>query len=231
MKKILIGALILMVLLGGVSGLLYMQKDAYAKGQIQNLLEQMTGFPVVVGTVRVDKMGKKISVDQIMIENPEGFHAEIFADIRDVKIDFMPFKYLRTRKAHFPKVTGTIEAVHLERNEKGGVNLRDLKALSRDFLDRKIDQVMRLDPKFLIDRLEIRFGTVEFKEWSQEAEPALSEVDFEGKVDVYGYVTEPELLIQAPVVKILGSLNRGALGIPRGAIQRRLIEISGRPRS
>ena len=123
-----------------------------------------------------------------------------------------------------------IEAIRLEKNRDGDLNIRSLTALSLDQLKEPIDQARRVTPKYLIDRLELSYGKIIFTEYGSQEEPFVTETDLKRIKDVFGYVTEPELFVQVSVIKALSALNRGALGIPRGSIQRRLLENSGKPR-
>lgn len=230
MKKLPVITIALMVLVFAALGALYAKKEYLAQKGFEGYLQTVLGCRVEIRNVNVSRRMNKIKIQKMTIKNPSGYELENLAVVRNVRMKVDPGKFWIGRKVRIIKLEADIAEINVERDEKGELNLRELPALSNEILNQTIKSEARMKPVYLIDRLEFRYGKVVFREWVKDAEPRISETDVGKQIDVYGYVTDPYLLVYAPLMTTLRVLNRGSLGVPRGGVQRRILATIGKPK-
>lgn len=125
-KKSLISLVVLAcVVIGG--GYLYMNLGGIIVRTAEKIASDALGVKVDIGLIRISLSDKKVTVSSLKIANPPGYHNShiMTADSIDIGLngaskDLIDFKDIT--------VKGSV--VNLEVNEKGNMNLNDLKRLS-----------------------------------------------------------------------------------------------------
>ena len=220
MKKLLSYSLWILLLLIGAGIYLYSQRYQIASKNLVKGMESLTGGGVELKELHF-AMDGSITLEHMTLQNPAGYQQKTLAELSNIVMSFDLKAYLLGQGVHFKRIAANIDQINLERTEKGGLNLRDLPALSEAALQKK-----ETASKFLIDELELQFGKIQFDEYVAGQEKQNSEVDLAARKETYGRLTDPSVLIQAPALRVLSALNRGSLGIRRELIQAKLMDTS-----
>jgi len=227
--KIFLMVLGTLVILGALAlFLLYTHPERLVTGKIESFLKASTGVPVTMEGLVVNPASKDgfmvsaLSINQINVSNPAGFKNPQIAQIKDVKIifDFLPFLL---GKWNIRQMNAFFEEIYIEKNAQGEINLSALPALSEASLEKSAPRArQKRERKFFAQRIEFKWGTLYYAEpdpANAVEEPDPEKYELGENAEVYDYVTAPELILQIPALKVLATLNKGSLGVPRGKIQ------------
>ena len=226
MKKLLSILVVLVLVVVSIFAFLYSQRNAMAAKAIRAMLERELGVQVVMGAVELKPEGF-VKIHRFAVLNPSGYKGEKLAEVSSVGFQIDLKKYLFEKKTEIKNLRAEVDGVYLERNEQGGVNLRDLPALSEEVLLAKVDQSARLQPKWVTHNAELTILKVELAEYVPSQEVQKSEVSLEKKPEVLGNITDPKALVYLTALRAVPALNRGSFGIRRELIQARLLETTG----
>lgn len=223
MKKILIALAILILVSATVLGWFYFKRSEIAQSRIQRFLEEISGTQVELQGVQVGRSGNKIFIQRILLNNPTKDIPVPLAEIANIQITARTLSDLR--KSHLQKVSADLSMVYVLKDAQSNINLSKLRAVTLEALDRKVPT----QGSFRLERFELGFGKVILNELEPgKEEPTITEVNFNGRTEVYDGITDPNVLIQAPVIKIVEGFNKGSLGLPRGKILENLSSKTGK---
>ena len=229
MKKLIILLVIGIMIAAGVGvTVVYINRDSIAEGKLQEALHDLLRVPVKLEGTTFNPQSGNIHINRIEINNLKEKYGESYlAVITDVDMDLNAKRFFQEKKFRVGKLTARIDEMHVVRRKDGNVNIRDIHALTAEFLDQKIAPQSRQDPDYRIDRVELDFGKIILKEEVRDGEFKTTVKDLGDRRDVYGFVVHPSVLVQVPVLKAISDLGRGSMGIPRTKIQRNLLELTG----
>jgi hypothetical protein len=94
------------------------------------VLTDAVGAPVKVGDVRLDLMGSRVSIQDLKIENPEGFTEKNLAVIPEISVAY-DLPSLFKGVARLPEVILNFNQVVVEKNQQGQINLMQLAPVSQ----------------------------------------------------------------------------------------------------
>jgi hypothetical protein len=196
MKKILwvilaVVALIVMALVFG--------RNILAKTIVINGVKQACGLKVDI--VRVDISLPKVAVIGLKIYNPEGFNADILADIPEVSFDLELQEFFKN-KIHFKKLTLNVREMNVILNEQGKLNVNSLGLL----LPPKTGGT---PPEVKIDMLSVKIGKVGYRGSFPGA--GITSGEFNLNVDeTFRDVTDPSKVTGQIMQKVISKVGVGS---------------------
>ncbi|MFC1624699.1 hypothetical protein ACFL28_05280, partial [Candidatus Omnitrophota bacterium] len=167
MKKI--GIIILILILLGMG--LLIAKDAMIKRAIEDVISIATGLKVDIGRLKVSILKTFISIDDVIILNPEQFDDRIMLDAPQIYIDYDLGAIFR-KKIHLNDMRIDLRGLTIVKTAQGTTNLDSIKNLKKE---KKRGQ--KKSPKrsnLEIDNLELKIGTLTYKDYSGGGEPRVS---------------------------------------------------------
>lgn len=223
MKKFVLMVGILAAVCLTAAGTLYFNKEKIFQTKIEQGLQSLSGVPVEVHGLLVQKKRGigwdvvVIKIERLEFKNPPGFGSETLSVIERVAFK-VHLAALLQQRWHIEKLAATIRRTNLELNSKGTSNLSAIPILAERVMG-TASSAAQAHPFFMVERLELTFRELQFRDFrsSKTSKPVL--FDFESKVEVYNDVRDPGILLQAPALKMVYQIGQGSLGIHRGKIQ------------
>lgn len=201
-------------------------KDVWAAKALENYFKKVTGFQAVASGVHVD-LGKGIvSAEKVQILNPEGYSEPVFLSLEKLNLEAAPGKGFMGFGSDWKMITGVIRQIVVERKKDGSLNLREMTLLQPSVVEGLTAGSLPASHG-KIHRVELEYGKVIFREITPEGQATDSEIDFKGRREVLGSIAHPEVIFYAGITKVLGSLNRGSLGLPRAGLQQAILRSTG----
>ncbi len=212
-----------LLILGVVIALI--AKDVWATQLLESRVKRLTGFETQASGVSVDLAKASITVERLQIYNPSGYSEKIFVDGKQFIFEASSWGDLLSASTVWKKISGALEAIYVEHKKDGSLNLRDLALLAPAVVEGL--KTENSSSKGKIQRMELEYGKLKLREVALDDKITDSEVDFKGRKEVLGNIAHPEVIFYAGIAKILGSLNRGSLGLPRAALQQAILKSTG----
>ena len=219
MKKFLLS--ILFLFLAGVTTL-FLARNIILKAAVEMGVSRVTGFPTHVDSLKYD-LPSTILIEGLEIDNPEGagFNEKIFVRIPEIYAALILPELLQDRGIHLPAVRLNIQEVHLEKNRQGISNVQLLSSVGgKGGAQKKPAPAPRpTGPQkpglpFLLESLELTIRKVTYEDHSGIVGAApvnkLS-VDLEVEKQVFGNITDPKILVNLILTKILKEATFGRL--------------------
>lgn len=207
MKKIVL--ILILIALAAVV-VFYFHLPSSVEPRIRKGLEALTGNAVEINGFSAN--GPDIRIQAIHFKNPAGFSAEDLALVENVQINMEILPLIRGQWS-IHHLSCDVKEIRVEKNGQGELNLSTLAAVKGEALEHPARKT-----NFLIGHAELALGTLSYLDSANaEAEPEWT--DFQGQKEIYDHVTDPSVLIQAPVLQVVNRLGKGSLGLPRGKIQ------------
>ena len=229
MKKLLVFILFLFLVLAAIGSnwvykhrnqLLYDRIKSDFKGFSQ-LSISLEGFSVHV--MGFDFMNVLVKVDQVKMRNTPGFKIPSIALIEDVRMVVNPLELIFNDRWQIKNLSMLISKVDWEINPRGELNIMKLDSLGKEALAYKNPSQELKEIPFVVERLEYKFQKLyqlDFRSPNPETEIR----DLQGRDLLLYNITNPHILIQAPVIQYLTFLNQGDMGLPLEAIQQSVSE-------
>lgn len=216
--KITIFSVILFLFIAAGAGVVYVLKDSLARSFIEQAAEWMTGSDAVIqGEVQMRLIEKKITIERMDIMNFSGFESPVLAQITGIEINYSSIAAVLWDKKHPSIIRAHIEAIHVETNASGAVNLSQLKAVSETAVKLPLDHT-----GFFVGKLDLSYGSIYYHERRPDLVKEDIEVDLRYQRDAFADLKDPNMLVQIPVLSTITALKKGSLGIPRSDIQDRI---------
>ncbi|HMP75834.1 MAG TPA: AsmA family protein [Kiritimatiellia bacterium] len=187
-----IGVFVLVVLVVGL-----LARNQLIKMEARRLIAQQTGFGLEIGSLKTHLWSTRVELENVVVRNPPDFPESTAFEIRRVWVDVDPWALFR-RETHLTEMVLDVPRVVVVRNEKGDTNLKRLSAASRPASGgtpsapapqpRKPEgdakPVPGPTPKeskperpFLIDRMRLKIGTVEYHDYRAPDAPAVTKLN------------------------------------------------------
>jgi hypothetical protein len=211
----------LIALIGVVAGLI--AKDVIASVAVTQGIKAITGLNARIASMQVGLRNTTVGIKGLQVLNPPGFTEAVMVDIPELYIDYELSSFLKG-KAHLETLRLNLQELTVVRGADGRLNLRAIKAIESDKPKKATEPPQAGKATgFQIDVLELRIGTVVFKDYSQS--PPL-EREFRVNVEErYEHITDPYafagLVVSRALVKTtVGQLaNFDVAGLQRAAVE------------
>ena len=199
---------------------LVLAKDAIFKFVVEKAVTGVTGFPTHLDSLKYD-LPSTLHIEGLQIDNPPGFTEKIFVRIPEIYVALILPELLQGRGIHLPEVRLNIQEVHLEKNRQGISNVQLLSSVGgKGGAQKKPAAAPRLaGPKkpglpFLLERLELTIRKVTYEDHSGIVGAAPVNklaVDLQVEKQVFGNITDPQILINLILTKVLREATFGRL--------------------
>lgn len=197
MKRKLI--LFLAVIFIAVSVLL--AKDIIVKTIFEKTVETLSGLKISVKSIDVGIFKASIRVKDMVIYNPAYFSDAIMANINHLYIDYDITSGLK-KEIHIKDMVFDVGLVNVIKNKNGENNLNSLKIVKALEQIDKCERPNGTMPKIKIDRLRLKGGKVNYKDYTKAPYPLVTK--FEVSVDErYENITNPYELVSLIVSRSL----------------------------
>lgn len=170
--------IILVLALILVTTVAMMSKNRVLRSQVEKYVEQLTEFPLDLGSFRIHLLGSRLEMDNFLLRNPAGFELPTALEVEKVEADPRLIPLLLGRPEFRTMVIDIPQLNIITR--KDGVNNFELlrENVGRNLPDRpsgrKPDDEESEEPResmpLQIDRLEIRLGQARVVDYSQNPE-------------------------------------------------------------
>ena len=198
---------------------LVLAKDAIFKFAVEKAVTGVTGFPTHLDSLKYD-LPSTLHIEGLQIDNPPGFTEKIFVRIPEIYVALILPELLQGRGIHLPEVRLNIQEVHLEKNREGISNVQLLSSVGgKGGAPKKPEPARPAGPKkagppFLLERLELTIRKVTYEDHSGIVGAApLNKfaVDLGVEKQVFGNITDPQVLVNLILTKILKEATFGRL--------------------
>jgi hypothetical protein len=215
MQKIL-GAIlgILIVLVAGV----VLAKDIILKTAIEQSVTHVTGFKTTIHSLKYN-LPSTIHIEGLQIRNPQGFEAETLIQMPEIFAHLELQQLLSSKKIHLPEVRLNIQEVHIEKNPQGVSNIELLSSVggkqptpAKPAETKPAGEAM----PFQLDKLVLTIRNVTYADRSGLIAKAplpgkALAVDLNVQEEVFTNITDPKMLVNLILVKILNSATLGRI--------------------
>ncbi len=218
MKKIL--SLLFFVVLA-LAVVLVLAKDLVIKTSIEQAVTLLTGFKTKVEGLKYD-FPSTIHIKGLELKNPAGFEQKIFTSIPEIYISLVLPEILQGKKTHLTEVRLNVQEVNIEKNKEGVSNVELLSSVGgksgkKTEAKPKEEKAGKKPPMpFQLDRLELTVRNVSYEDRSGVVGLApvpgkKIAVDLNLQKEVFTDITDPAVLVNVILVKILNSATFGKL--------------------
>ena len=232
MKKFLAGFILLAILaVGGGGILLYSQKETLLASKITRDFKALAGADLALEGLSINRAKDAgfftldARISKAKIKNPPGFKIPNLAQISNIhfEVELLP---LLSGKWQISRLSALLSKTNFEWNKEGDFNMKSLFPLQDAHIETGPAQPAVAKGRFYIGRLEIALGMLYYLN-GRGAEMEVERINLEKKIEVYDGVTDPNILIQAPVLHFVTRLNKGSLELPRGKLQENVSKYTG----
>ncbi len=219
MKKFL-SILIAFVVVAAV--FLILAKDWVIKAAMEQAVTHLTGFKTTVDSLKYD-FPSTIQIQGLEVQNPKGFEEKIFASIPEIYISLVLPEILQGKRTHLREVRLNVQEVHIEKNKEGVSNVELLSSVGGKPGQKpqaKPERQEKAEKKppmpFLLERMELSVRNVSYEDHSGLVGIApvpgkKLAVDLNLQNEVFTNITDPLVLVNVVLVKILNSATFGKL--------------------
>ena len=201
MKKLgymLVGLLvILMVLL--------VFKDTVIKFSIERAVQGVTGLRLNMKSLKLSLTKTKIDIKGLRLYNPRGFKDKVMLEMPEIYVD-IDLPALLKGAVHIKDMRIDLKEFTVEKNKKGQLNLDSMKMVKQSKEQpqkaEKKPAEKKAAPPFQIDNLNLKVGTVYYKDYSQGGEPFVKEYDV-GIDQNFQNITDLQSLVTLIIVQSL----------------------------
>lgn len=222
MRKFLVFLLLLVLALGF---LLFLSKDWIVRGIFESAVQTLTGFKTRIGALRLDLQKGVLTVEDLVLFNPESFEGRVFAEVPQIDLAIDLPGLLKREKIYIYDLRLVIEELHLEKNPAGISNVSLLKSVAKPGKGREASDegVARQKPKlpFYVERLELTLRRVSFHDRSGVVPKKLA-VDLRIERELFYGIGDPSSIIHLILMKLFKNTSFGNLGVNTAEIEKRL---------
>ncbi|MBN3038011.1 MAG: hypothetical protein JW869_01180 [Candidatus Omnitrophica bacterium] len=149
---------------------------------IDQACARTTGLEISIGSLNLDPLRSKLSMQDITLYNPPGFESDILAHANMISLRYSPFR-LASGRFYFREARADIEEINIIRAENGASNVTNFKKMRAAHKNKKKRQTLPsaqkedkktakkdVQPKFFIEKLEISLGKATFWDYRADAE-------------------------------------------------------------
>lgn len=214
LKLIVIGA--------AVIGGLLLAKNLIARSVVIAGVKAVTGLTLDVGSMDVGVFRSALGVKNLRLRNPAGFTDPYMVDLPEFYVDYDLGAFLKHR-VHLESLRLHLKEFTVVR-EQGKLNLDALKVVqaSKTGSPKPAAPPPGKSPEIQVDRLELKVGSVVFKDYPAGGAPRVQ--TFDVNVDEqYEHITNPQALAALIVTRTLMRTSIAKLtGLDLNALQSQL---------
>ncbi|MBU1863663.1 MAG: hypothetical protein KKH94_08385 [Candidatus Omnitrophica bacterium] len=203
--KVLIKIAVILVILVVI---LAVTKDFIIKGVIEKGVAFMTGLRLEIQSLNISILKTRVRIQGLIIYNPQGFEERIMLAMPEILIDYHLGDIIKGL-IHLESVIIDLQAFNVVKNKDNILNLDSLKVVQegKEKEKEKRDVVTKKKkgkaPRFQIDYLKLKLGTISFKNFTNQKRFPTSN-DFVFNLDEeYTNITRPEIIIAIIVQKAI----------------------------
>jgi uncharacterized protein involved in outer membrane biogenesis len=162
MKRIL--KIVLIVIVVGLA-VLFLARNFIARKSVEVGVKAMTGFPMEIGSVKVQPFRSTVEVKDMKLLNPDGFTEKLFVSLPSFFVDYRLGSMLKV-EPHLQEVRINLEQINIVKNAQGESNVQKLKGVfeSSDKSDKKTGES---SAKYQIDLVKIHIGKVTYSDYTK----------------------------------------------------------------
>ncbi len=204
-----------LVIVLAVLAVLYASKNLLAKAALVAGMQAVTGLKVDVDVMDVGLLNTALGIKGLRVRNPAGFTEPILLDIPEVYVDYKVLPFLKG-KTHLERVRVNMKEMVVVKLADGTVNVKQIKALETAKGKKAAPKAQpkpaaKAPPMNLeIDLLEMKIGTVIYKDYSKGSPPRIKE--FTVNIDQrYEHIRDPATFVGVVVAAALLNTTVGQL--------------------
>jgi uncharacterized protein involved in outer membrane biogenesis len=155
---------------------LWVAKNVLAKAAVISAVKSMTGLRVDVQRLDIGVVNTRIAITGLKVMNPSGYTDPVMMSVPEVFVDYDLAAFLKGQ-AHIEAMRLHLERLLVERDAQGRLNLQALNVVKRsqgEPVPKKQEQKAEQMP-FRVDVLDLRLGTVVYKDSSAVGTPTVRE--------------------------------------------------------
>lgn len=221
MRKIQVWiAVVLMALVGMVA-----TKNIIAKAAISGGVRAMTGLTLTIHAMDVGLINSAVGIRGLRLENPAGFSDRTMVDLSEIYVNYDLGAFLKQR-VHLEEVRLDLSEFVVVKDQQGRVNLDALKVVqqSKGQPAARTPNTSGKAPEISIDALQLKIGTVVYKDYSRGGEPVVQEFPIHLH-ERYEHITNPQALAALIVSRALMNTTIARLiNLDLNAIQGQLLD-------
>ena len=206
-KIIIIPAIVFAVLIA-----LFFGKNMIIKTSVSAGVKAMTGLKLSIRSMNVGVFKSLIGINELKLYNPSGFVDELMIDLPEIYVDYDLGAFMKG-KAHFEEVRLNLKEFIVVKNADGQLNLDSLKVVEAAEEEEVIEKGKKEKtkmPDLQIDLLDLKIGTVIYKDYSKGTPP--KERVFNVNIDErYENITDPQSFVRLIILKALKNTTIASL--------------------
>lgn len=216
-KIIIIPAIVFAVLIA-----LFFGKNMIIKTSVSAGVKAMTGLKLSIRSMNVGVFKSLIGINELQLHNPPGFGDELMIDLPEIYVDYNLGAFI-AGKAHLEEVRLNLKEFIVVKNADGQLNLDSLKVVEAAEEEEVIEKGKKEKtkmPDLQIDLLDLKIGTVIYKDYSKGTPP--KERVFNVNIDErYENITDPQSFVRLIILKALKNTTIASLtNFDLGKLQR-----------
>lgn len=200
LKRMAVGVFIVAVVL-------IFAKNIIAKMAIENGVTLVTGLPLKMGKFDVSLSKSYVGIENMQLQNPKNFSDRVMLDMPEIYVDYN-LSDLTKGKVHLEEIRIDLKEFVLVKNAAGQLNIDALKPVKQE--KKKEAPLAKKTapkgeaPKIQIDSMQLRVGSVIFKDYSKGSAPSVSQFPVNLN-ERYTNISDPNQLVALIVVKVMTS--------------------------
>jgi len=175
-------------------------------------VKAMTGLKLSIRSMNVGVFKSLIGINELKLYNPSGFVDELMIDLPEIYVNYDLGAFMKG-KAHFEEVRLNLKEFIVVKNADGQLNLDSLKVVEAAEEEEVIEKGKKEKtkmPDLQIDLLDLKIGTVIYKDYSKGTPP--KERVFNVNIDErYENITDPQSFVRLIVLKALKNTTIASL--------------------
>lgn len=211
-KKILLGVVVLLIAFVVVVAV---AKDAIIKYAVTEGVKAVTGLTLQIDSLQIGFQKTLVGINGLKLFNPKGFEDKLMIDLPEIFVQY-DLPALLKKEVHLQVVRLNLESFTVVKNKEGKLNLDALKPVQTAKEEKPAPEQKPQPeekaamPPLKIDLLELKIGTVYYKDYSVGPTPSVQEF----KVNInerYENITDPQALVKIIVTKALAKTTIASL--------------------
>ena len=203
-KKILLGVVVLLIAFVVVVAV---AKDAIIKYAVTEGVKAVTGLTLQIDSLQIGFQKTLVGINGLKLFNPKGFEDKLMIDLPEIFVQY-DLPALLKKEVHLQVVRLNLESFTVVKNKEGKLNLDALKPVQTAKEEKPAPEQKPQPeekaamPPLKIDLLELKIGTVYYKDYSVGPQPSVREF----KVNInerHENITDPQELVKIIVTKAL----------------------------
>ena len=194
----------IVVIILAVFLVLHIVKNTTVKVLAQSAMTGVMHVPVNIGSLNLSLLASKIDIKNMRIQNPSGYKERVMVDLRQIKVDFNPWR-LPKGEVHFEEVRIDLKEIVVVKNKDGKLNVDALKSSKKEATkgSPKKPSSSKKAPKMRIDEFYLTVGKVVYKDYSQGGAPKEEVFEIGIKDRKYTNIQDPSMMVSLVMFEAL----------------------------